>query len=464
MIPRLSGGRLLRGPNVHHHTTVYVVHLEPGVLADTRPADAGAEFGAGFLAKFAGVSCPPNATILDCLLEAVLAVERVAAVEMGRPVGARFGRLVRTATSVDLVWEARSAWISRAASRVALAGLLELLPGHLDGVSAEAAKFDDEMAKLVRRARRRQWTPAAAAIARAATARRVPYELLAGSYVRLGEGVRQQVVSASAAGDDGPEQLLDSLIPFDTDATIPVTLIVGERGTGFVARALDRWLRATHAGVGLALKDRITVQGSPIDPSAVGRRRGVSVLLGDPRVDVAIGALSPGSILSRGLGVERADVVVLPDLGPAGDRRAYEGALRVVFAARPRIVVLSASNPWTEWITRVVRSPEQVVIVCPGQSPLSLAHAAAGGLVVQTVGRSHAVAELRRRTEAIGTMPIVWPGSEARPHPTDKELGRALLAAGAAFAVDRTTASPTNLPDFHFAPYSRMTPAAVRSA
>jgi hypothetical protein len=447
MIPRILEGRLLRGPNVHYGATVFVMRVDAGLLGGVRADDAGAEFGARFRDRFAGVPCPPHATILDCLLEAVLAVERFVGAMMGRSDVPGFARLVQTRRGVDLVWEARAAWISRAAARVALAGLLELLPAHLGGVGGTRKTFDQRMARLIRQARRRQWTPAAAALVKAATDQQLPHELLAGSYVRLGEGIRQQVVSASAVGDAGAEGFLETLFPFGARATIPVLLVVGEHGTGYVAKALDRWLRTTRPGVGLALKDRITIQGGAIDPTAVGRRRGVAVLLGDPRVATAIGAVSPRSIMARGLGVERMDIAVLADPTKGDDRVAYQGALRVLLSARPTMLVLTTNNPFAESIARVTQSPEQVILVSRGESPFADAHAAAGGFVVRTVGRSYAgLVELRRGTETVGAMPLVWPGMKARSSPSEKALSRALLGAGAAFAVDMTGESPIRPP------------------
>jgi hypothetical protein len=299
-------------------------------------------------------------------------------------------------------------------------------------------------------------------LVKAATEQQLPQELLAGSYVRLGEGVRQRVVSASAVGHAGVESFLETLFPFGTGATIPIALVMGEHGTTFVAKALDRWLRSSHPGVGLALEDRITVQGGPLDPTAIGRRRGVAVLLGDPRVAIAIGAVAPRSILTRGLGVERLDIAVLADPTKGDDHGAYEAALRVVLAARPSKLVLTAMNPHAEALTRAMQSPDQLVVVSQGESPLSVAHAAAGGFVVR-VGRSNAgLIELRRGGETVGEMPLVWPDVTARTSPSRKDRARALLAAGAAFAVDLTGESPIRAPRTSLAPYPLSVSVAVR--
>ena len=465
--PRLVGrGRLLRGPNVHHETTVFFQELDPGDLAATRPTDAGfADFAARFVDRFAALPCPspedclPRAarvallsgretTLVDALLEGVLAIERFVAGVMGRPDAPRFARVVSAGERVGLVWEAQAGWISRAAARAALAGLTGLLPPRLGGSEAPSGHFDRRVARLHRQAQRRQWAPAAAAVVRAARRRGLSHELLAGTYVRLGEGASQQMASAAAARHVGADPLLERLFPSGSRVSVPIALVAGDRGTRFVARALDLLLRSSREGVGLAMPDRTTIQGRPVDPTSVGRRKGAAVLLRDPRVETVVGAASARSIVARGLGVSHVEVAVFADAATGRHPSSFEAAARVVLAASTGLVVVHTDNPYAELVAGAVSSPERVVLVAAHPSNrLALAHAEAGGLVVQPAGpaRRH-LAELHRGGQPVAAKPIVWPRARPPARPGRRERGRALLAVGAAFALELVEA-PAALPE-----------------
>jgi hypothetical protein len=444
--PRLSNGRLLRGPNVHHGATVFVMRLDPGLLANARLRDVGPEFGTRFVERFSGSPISRDGTLLDALLEAILAIERMVARAMGRPDAPRFGRVIRAARCVELAWEASAAWISRAAAHLALTGLMELLSGQSGGTAARS-RFERRMVRLLRQAKRRQWTPAAAAIVQAATEQRLAHALLAGNYVRLGEGVCQQVVSAPAMVGQTADRLLERLFPPGSRATIPVALVMGERGTKFVTRALGQALRASFRRVGLAVGDRITIEGRPVDPTSIGRRKGADVLLGDPRVEAVVGTASLRSILARGLGVGRADVVVLVDPSPGADLTSYEAGLEVVLNAEPTTVVVGVGNPFAERLTGGVRARQVVVVAAHGDQARAKDHVATGSLVVlPAADAGGGRAELRRGHELVGSMPMAWPRPDLRERPTAKQRARSVLASGGAFAVGLSVA-PTLYPD-----------------
>lgn len=218
--PKFGRGRLLRGSNVHHGTSVFHQPLEAGALAGLDSADAGgAAFGARFLERFGTLHAPSSdgcvapdfrirlegggpLPLVEVLLEAILAVERNAACASRRLEVPRFARVLPIAPGrYELVWEAYSASLSRLAARTALAGLLELLPDGLVPVAGEAGGgFDTLRARLSRRCRRRQWSIPMALLAFGARRRGVPAEALAGNYLRLGEGSAQHVVSESVLG------------------------------------------------------------------------------------------------------------------------------------------------------------------------------------------------------------------------------------------------------------------------
>jgi hypothetical protein len=222
--PRLLRGRALRGCNVHHDATVFVQGVDLGGLAGARTGDAGPDFAARFLDRFAGLervaaegrlrgaflerlTGPTGVPFEEALLEAILAVELFAACVMRRLDAPDFAAIVPRAASprvVDLVWACHAAGISRAGAAVALAGLVELLPAGSTAGSPDApGDFAAQLARLRRRAVRGQWSTTAAVLAVAARERGIPCEPLAGAYLRLGDGATQQVFS-SWAPQSGP--------------------------------------------------------------------------------------------------------------------------------------------------------------------------------------------------------------------------------------------------------------------
>ena len=75
--------------------------------------------------------------------------------------------------------------------------------------------------------------------------------------------------------------------PGADSSRIPTALIVGERGTQSLARDLDRILRTSREGVGLAAGDQATIEGKPVDPTSLGRNAGAGVLAGEIRVSAS---------------------------------------------------------------------------------------------------------------------------------------------------------------------------------
>jgi hypothetical protein len=217
--PSLARGRLLRGWNVHHHSTVFAQPVDAGGLADLTTESFDSGFGLRFLERFDRLDCLSGehcvaqefrntlgrgeaVPLADVLLEAILAVERSTASNMLRLDRPGFSCIERQEDDPGawvLVWESHSASLSRAAARAAFIGLMELLPEDaFGGPGLSDPDFAAAMDRLRRRARRRRSSPAAAFLMHAARQRGISFEILAGNYLRLGDGVSQHVVSDAA--------------------------------------------------------------------------------------------------------------------------------------------------------------------------------------------------------------------------------------------------------------------------
>ena len=639
--PRLRDGKRLRGANVHHRTSVFVQRVELGGLDDLAASDVGSDFGSRFVARFADLQplrvwpgLPPDlitalegrrdVPLVEVLLQAILAVERSVACIMRRMDPPEFAAIERSASApgaVDLVWESHSAALSRAAVKVAFVGLMELLPPDRGGKSASRTRdFATRWESLRRRAIRRQWSPTTAVLALAARRRGIPYEVLAGSYVRLGEGVLQQVVSESALGvesrmerpavpavrtpppwwkfgrqrlhrllvlggrvvsavridspvitgdgessiaqllafantrpqrdrfgralialdeplraylgkhglnpedvlargekitlecvtaieggavpvdvtarmhedvrhaaaaaaaergrpnavvdfrtaniarsskrgrgrvtriDPWPDLLphalpnlersavvgdaaLDLVLPAETTGRIPTVLVVGERGTMALAQSFDRYLRGARAGVGLALRDRTTIEGRPVDRTLLGRQGGVEFLLRDPRVTSVISAVSPRKILARGLRFAHCNVIAFLDPEPGSDPEAYRTALEVGLATATDAVVIGADNPHVEHVLANIEPARVLLVATRKRHPVVARHLAAkGAAVMPTPGSKVETIELRWAGRAVAMVPL---GSlrQAKKAPSERALRRALFAAALGFGL-----------------------------
>jgi hypothetical protein len=398
--PRLLEGRVLRGVNAHHATTVFAQRVDTGKPAARATAD-GAPFE-------------------RALLDAILEIERRTARAMGRLEVPGFSRILPDAWSAGvftLVWECASGSVSRAAARAALAGLT-----RKDSASL--------LRKIDRRARRRQWSPGAAALALAARERGIPCEPLAGEYLRLGDGAVQQLVSATERWD------LGRLFPVGSPTCVPVALVLGARGTGGVARDLDGLLRATGRVSGLATKKLTTISGRPVDPTSVGRGDGARFLLGDPRLETLVAAAHPARVLERGLRLERLATLAIVD--QKGGRDVHVRGIEVGVAATSGAVVLDADSPLALRLAIELGRDRLVLVSLDASEPPVARHLAAGGAAVLLVlGDQGETVELHRAAETVATIRVSSVRSKGR-RVSERRLRRAMFAMGLAFALGLT--------------------------
>jgi cyanophycin synthetase len=214
---RLLKGRILRGCNVHHASTVIRQDVDLGALAGRRSADAGPDFAERFLERFYELRkrVPDSAMSEDfvnrlraasgapfgeVLLEAILAVDSAAAFAMRDFATIGFSGIVSTGSpqKVRLVWECRVPAMSRGAAAVGLLGVVELLPPELrPGGEGPSVDFGTAFATLEAQAQRAQRSTTTAVLALAAKTRGLPCETIRGPHLRLGQGAAQRLLYAS---------------------------------------------------------------------------------------------------------------------------------------------------------------------------------------------------------------------------------------------------------------------------
>ena len=156
------------------------------------------------LLRGAAASLPAEGAPVEvALLEAVLTIDRAMRATMRRYADIGYARVFPTATrgSVDLVWRTAVPSISGRAVRVAMTGLAALMPEPYQAAWVlPKAPFKVQLAKLRKRALRRQWSTTTAVLALAARRRGLPLQPMGDAYLRIGQGARQHIVNASTTG------------------------------------------------------------------------------------------------------------------------------------------------------------------------------------------------------------------------------------------------------------------------
>ena len=234
--------------------------------------------------------------------------------------------------------------------------------------------------------------------------------------------------------------VLDLIFPSGVWGVVPTGLIVGERGTSSIAREFDGLLRGSGRAVGLALRNkRITLSGEPVDPTSLGRRGAAQFLLRDPRVECLVAAVSPRSIVERGLRMDRASVTAILDPEEGGDLERYRRGIVVAIRATSGPIIIGAGNPHAQPLTQGIE-PERLIVILPqGDEDWGKERRSSGAVVV--LRRRRAV-ELRRGKK---TLASVEPGADDRGprrmralmYATALAFGLGLSGDEIAAAVDR---------------------------
>ncbi len=454
---RLLKSTILRGCNVYHEATVIRQRVDFGGFTALSSSEAGSGFARRFIERFFGLqmdtteghlkeafqqrlNSATGVPLEEALLEAILAVDASMTSVMRKPRTPAFAQIVQDKSQglTALVWGCDEPGISRLAAGVGLAGFVELLPESLYPHHAgSAGTFATALAALRKRASGRQWSNAAARLVRAARERGVPCEPLGGAYLRVGQGVAQQVVYAPNAAkslfspshlarsnrmtnrpldaggptvstqnrDHGP--VLDLAFPPGISARIPIAMIAGERRTTPVARGLETLLRACGKTVGLATCRGSSVDGEPVEPGARHPEDAARFLLHDPRVEMLVGTTSPRRVVQRGLRLDACEVTAIMNPSIDGDIEPYQRGVDVMVRATNGMLVVSAGNSFAIDVIHPL-DPQRVILLSRRLDPGIRKHLAAGGVaVVRARQAGDEYVELHRAGETLVRQPVL---------------------------------------------------------
>ncbi|MGH9870236.1 MAG: hypothetical protein ACREAA_18995 [Candidatus Polarisedimenticolia bacterium] len=235
--------------------------------------------------------------------------------------------------------------------------------------------------------------------------------------------------------------VLDLIFPPGVPGVVPTGLILGERRTSSIARELDGLLRASGRAVGLALRStRTRISGEPVDPTSLGRRGAARFLLRDPRVECLVAAMSPRSVVERGLRLDRTSTTAILDPEESGDPERYRRGIHVAVRATSGPIVVGAGNPHIQLLMQGLE-PERLFVILPqGERDEGRLSWSPGCAVVlrRRRGRAETV-ELRRGRK---TLASVAPGAgDAGPRRMRSLMYATALAFGLGLSGDEIAAA-----------------------
>ena len=228
---------------------------------------------------------------------------------------------------------------------------------------------------------------------------------------------------------------LELIFPPGVSAGVPTALIFGDKGAVAVARDLDGLLRASGSAVGLATRKLTTISGRPVDPTSLGRRSGARFLLGDPRVETLVYAISSKNVVARGLRIDRATTTAILDPVAGNDSADDSRVLDVCISATTGAVVVSADHPVAPRLISEL-DPERLVLLYPHRmGRVVIRHLSRGGCaVVRAVTAQAEFVELRRSSHTVASVRIASlrakPGAAGEP-----SIRRAMFTTGLAFGL-----------------------------
>jgi len=193
-----------------------------------------------------------------------------------------------------------------------------------------------------------------------------------GSHVFPYEGESQPVGAA----------ILDAAFPAGATPTIPTVVVIGDRRTAAVARATERRLRKTGTVAGLLLRDSAKLNGSPIEFVRGKSNRAIRTLLRDPTIEALVCAMSPWTIVGRGLTLERCDVAAILPPRHEAPSNTFLAGLEVLKAATRGSFVVRADDPVARTLLADIE-PRRLVLVAPNADDADARrHLADGGRAV----------------------------------------------------------------------------------
>jgi cyanophycin synthetase len=220
---------------------------------------------------------------------------------------------------------------------------------------------------------------------------------------------------------------------------IPVALVTGTNGKTTTVRLLAAMVSAAGKVSGATSTDRVEVGGEVIENGDFSGPEGARTVLRDRRVEIAVLETARGSILRRGLVLQRADAALVTNIAAdhLGDYGIHDlqtlAAVKLLIARAVKPdgrVVLNADDPELLAAASQVRAPIVWFSLDAG-NPRIAEHLAAGGEAVYLQEGSLVLDRSGERTAAarVEEVPIAFRGTARH------NVANALAAIGLAAAL-----------------------------
>jgi cyanophycin synthetase len=220
----------------------------------------------------------------------------------------------------------------------------------------------------------------------------VPFDVNGAAIIEVNAspGIRMHTDPDAGTPRDVPGAIIDMLYPPESEWSIPILVVTGTNGKTTTTRLIAHLFR--HAGdvVGFTTTDGVYFQEHLLMEGDLTGPFAASVVLGDPRVEVAVLETARGGILRSGLGYDTCDVAVVMNV--SSDHLGMRGIdtveqLAEVKALIPASVkpgghaVLNADDPLV--LAMRERTQGQIVLFSlDPANPHVAEHLAAGGTAV----------------------------------------------------------------------------------
>jgi cyanophycin synthetase len=250
-----------------------------------------------------------------------------------------------------------------------------------------------------------------------------PLEETRGAFVEVNAapGLRMHLEPSHGQGRAVGEAIIESMFGRGDDARVPIVAVTGTNGKTTTTRFIAHLMRQRGLRVGMTCTDGIYVEGKRIDTGDCSGPKSARMVLGHPRVDVAVLETARGGMLREGLGFDWCDVAVVTNVGE-GDHLGMNGihtpaelaaikAIPVRRVSTRGVAVLNADDPLVAAMASLC--PGTVIFFSRDPSSKVIArHRAAGGKVILAKEGQVVLADgrLERRLGSLADLPLTQGG------------------------------------------------------
>ena len=173
-----------------------------------------------------------------------------------------------------------------------------------------------------------------------------PYHEIGGAIVEINARPGLDIHTWPVAGKSRnvASDLLGQMFPGHQNGRLPVAIVCGDRGTGTIARALDRILRGAGRSVALTLRNGQFIDGAVAKWSRKQQSQAQRILLRDPGIDVMVSTVSLRQTSESGLKFEQASVSIIIDRVKPGRADQFHLGMEIVASATTDCMVIGAGN------------------------------------------------------------------------------------------------------------------------